>query len=52
MKYSVKISYPSGIVAYMSYRGKISWCKKQAKKHIKEWVYLHGVTVELEESDV
>ena len=49
-RYSLKISYPSGVTSYMSYRGRTSWCYTQAKKHLKEWVYLHGVTIEMEES--
>ena len=49
-RYSLKISYPSGVNAYMSFRGKTSWCYSQARKHLKSWVYLHGVKVVMEEN--
>jgi hypothetical protein len=48
MKYSLKITYPNGIVAYMDFRGRTSWCRSQAYYHKKTWVYMHGVTVEVE----
>lgn len=52
MKYSIKITYPSGTIAYMSHKGKTSWCKRTAKKYLTEWVYLHGHKAEIEESAV
>jgi hypothetical protein len=47
MRYSIKITYPSGVVAYMSHMGRTEWCYSSAKRHLKEWVYLHGITAEL-----
>jgi hypothetical protein len=49
--YSIKISYPSGVIAYMSHKGKTEWCKRTAQKHLREWVYLHGITAELIKND-
>lgn len=34
--YSLKITNDNGIV-YMSYKGKGSWCKRTAIKHMNEW---------------
>jgi hypothetical protein len=48
MKYQIKISYPSGIVAYMIHKDKQQWCKRTAQKYIKEFVMWHGLKVELE----
>jgi len=50
MKYSIKITYPSGVVAYLSDKGKTSWCKKTAKKKLSEMVYLHNHKFELEKN--
>lgn len=33
MKYSIKITYPSGVITYLGYNGKASWCKSQAYHH-------------------
>jgi hypothetical protein len=46
-RYAIKITYPSGVVAYMSHGGRNSWCKRSAMKHLREWVYLHGHEVEM-----
>jgi hypothetical protein len=48
-RYSIKITYPT-VTCYMSFMGRTSWCYSQARKHLKEWVYLHGITAELEEN--
>lgn len=50
MKYSIKITSPSGVIAYMSHRDKTQWCKRTAEKHLREFVYLHGWKAELEEN--
>ena len=47
MRYSIKITHPSGVVTYMQHKGKNEWCFSAARKHLKEWVYLHGITAEL-----
>jgi len=48
MKYSIKITYPSGVIAYLSHKDKTAWTKKTALKYMSEWVHLHGHWVELE----
>ena len=49
-RYSIKITYPSGFVAYMSHKDKTSWCLRTARKHLSEWVYLHGFHAEIVEA--
>lgn len=48
-RYSIKITYPT-TVAYMEFNGRTEWCYSQARKHLKEWVYLHGIKAELEKN--
>jgi hypothetical protein len=47
-RFSIRITYPNGIVAYMSFRDRTSWCRSQANKHLRDWIYLHGIKAELE----
>lgn len=49
-RYSIKITYPSGMVAYMSHRDRTEWCKRSALKHLREWVHLHGIKAEMVEA--
>lgn len=49
-RYSIKIIYPSGTVAYMSHKGKSSWCYSSAKKHLNEFVLWHGLHAELDKA--
>lgn len=51
MKYSIKITYPSGTVAYMIHRDRTSWCKRTAMKYLKDFVLWHGLKAELERQD-
>jgi hypothetical protein len=46
-KYSIEITYPSGVVAYLSHRGRTEWCYSQARYHMKTWVYLHGHQIKM-----
>jgi len=48
MKYQLKITYPSGVIAYMTHRDKTQFCKRTAQKHMREFVMWHGLKVELE----
>lgn len=48
MRYAIKITYPSGVVAYMVHRDRASWCLRSARKHLREFVMLHGLKAELE----
>ena len=50
IKYQIKITYPSGTIAFMFHRDKTKWCLKTAKKYLREWVYLHGINAELVEA--
>lgn len=47
MKYSIKITYPSGKVAYLCHKDKTAFCKRTAQKYLQEWVYLHGHKAEI-----
>jgi hypothetical protein len=46
-RYQIRITYPSGVVAFMCHRDRTEWCKRSAQKHLREFVYLHGITAEL-----
>jgi hypothetical protein len=48
-RYSIKVTYPSGVVAYMTHNGRSCWTKRYAVKHLREFVYLHGFKAELVE---
>jgi len=43
-RYSIQITYPSGVIAYMSFLGRTEWCYSQARHHLKTWVHVHGIT--------
>jgi len=51
MKYSIKITYPSGVVSHMRHKDKTAFCKRTAKKYLAEWVHLHGVHAEIVEAN-
>ena len=50
-RYSIKITYRNGTISYMSHNDRTKWCYSQARKHLKEWVFLHGIHAELELAD-
>lgn len=42
--HSIKITYPTGMISYMSFRGRTAWSYSQARRHLADWVYLHGIS--------
>ena len=46
-RFAILISYPSGVKAHMPHLGKNEFCKRTAKKHLAEWVFLHGISAEI-----
>ena len=46
--HSIKIIHPSGLcVAYLSHKGRTAWSYSQARRHLTDWVCLHGPYAEL-----
>ena len=51
MKYAIKITCPSGAIAYLKDRDKTCWCKRTANKKLSEMVHLNdGHKYEMEEN--
>ena len=48
MKYQIKITYPSGLVAYLIHRDRLAWTKRTAQKHLDEFSLASGLACELE----
>lgn len=48
-RYQIKITYPDGTIAYMTHKNRMQWCLTSAKKHLAEFVHLHGIHATLEE---
>lgn len=49
--YSIKMTYSSGVVAYMSVNGKTEWSKKSyCQRHIDSSVFLHNLKMEIVEN--
>ena len=48
MKYQVRITYPSGTVAYLIHKDKLAWTKGTAQKYLSEFAQAFGLPCELE----
>lgn len=50
MKYSIKLTYPDGEYAYLTYRNKTSWCLRTAKKHMSTMRLWPAIKAEIVEA--
>lgn len=50
MKYQVRITYPTGLVAILTHRDKTSWTKRTAQRHLAEFVTHFGLPCALGEA--
>ena len=48
MKYQIKITYPSGLVAYLIHHDRLAWTKRTAAKYLAEFTAASGLACELE----
>lgn len=50
-KYSIQVISPNGHISYMSHRDKTKFCKRTAKKHLKDCGALKSFELKIIEAD-